>query len=272
VSAVQGDVVGRELPDPFLLPPPRVAPARPRLLSYVGRWGRARRWLRPETLRILDVGCSFGYGSAAIAMGGPPGRVIVGVERDQGHLDRARVRFPWLRVIPGDANELPVADDIADAVLLLDVIEHIAEPERTICQAARVLRPGGLLIVTVPHRGILRWLDALNLYASLRRRWPSLPPLEAATESEGGPHRHFTPDELARVLGSRFTVERVARTGLGTQELVSIAMIAAGVGLRAQFLVRMLMPVHLIIGTLDDLLPTGRLAYNLAVRARLTKS
>lgn len=268
MSAVQADLVGRELPDPFLLPPPCVAPRRPRLLSYAGRWGRARRWLRPESLRILDVGCSFGYGSAAIAMGGPPGRVVVGVERDEGHLERAHGRFPWLRIIPGDANDLPVADDTADAVLLLDVIEHIAEPERTIGQAARVLRPGGVLIVTVPHRGTLRWLDALNLYAGLCRCWPSLPPLEAATESEGGSHRHFTPDELARVLGPKFTVERVARTGLGTQELVSIAMIAAGVGLRAQFLVSMLMPLHLIVGTLDDLLPTGRLAYNLAVRAR----
>lgn len=189
------------------------------------------------------------------------------MERDPGLLEKARIRYPWLRVMPGDANELPVADAIADAVLLLDVVEHIARPERALSEAARVLRPGGVVIVTVPHRGLLRWLDALNLYAAARRRWPSLPALEATTEN-GGPHRHFTASELADLLGPAFAVDRVARTGLGTQELATIAMIVVGVGLRARFLVAALMPVHLILGTLDDLLPTGRLAYNLAVRAR----
>ena len=60
----------------------RRAPTRPRILSYVGRWGRARRWLPEDALRVLDIGCSFAYGSAAIQAGGPEGRVVVGVERD----------------------------------------------------------------------------------------------------------------------------------------------------------------------------------------------
>jgi hypothetical protein len=124
------------------------------------------------------------------------------------------------------------------------------------------------LIVSVPHRGALRWLDGLNLYATLRRGWPSLPALEPATDSEGGPHRHFTASELIGVIGPDFAVDRVARTGLGAQELVTIAMIVAGVALRAQFLVRALAPLHFAVGMLDDLLPTGPLAYNLAVRAR----
>jgi SAM-dependent methyltransferase len=224
--------------------------------------------LPPDALRILDVGCSFGYGTAAVAARGPAGREVVGVERDPDHLKKARVRYPWLRVMPGDANALPVADGSADAVLLLDVIEHIARPELALSEAARVVRPSGVVIVSVPHRGLLRWLDALNLYASARRRWPSLPPLEAATESGGGPHRHFTASELVDLLGPGFTVERVARTGLGAQELATIAMIVVGVGLRARFLVGGLLPVHLVLGTLDDVLPTGTLAYNLAVRAR----
>ena len=42
------------------------APTRPRLLSYVGRWGRARRWLPPEARVVADVGCASGYGTAAL--------------------------------------------------------------------------------------------------------------------------------------------------------------------------------------------------------------
>jgi len=36
--------------DPFATPPAAVAPVRPRLLSHVGRWGRARRWLPADAL------------------------------------------------------------------------------------------------------------------------------------------------------------------------------------------------------------------------------
>jgi SAM-dependent methyltransferase len=255
--------------DPFSLAPTAPPTRRPRLLSHIGRWGRARRWLPADALHVLDVGCSFGYGSAAIAAAGPPGRIVVGVERDSDHLARAARDFPWVRILDADATDLPLPDGCADAVILLDVIEHIAEPERVLSEARRVLGPRGTIIVTVPHAGLLGGLDALNLYAALRHRRPSLPPLEAATESDGGPHRHYQLSELRAALAPWFVVDRTSRTGLGLQELVTIAMIAARVGLRAHWLARALMPVHFIVSAVDYALPAGPLAYNLAVRARV---
>jgi SAM-dependent methyltransferase len=176
--------------------------------------------------------------------------------------------MPWLTILDGDAAELPIPDGCADAVVLLEVIEHVAEPERVLAEAHRVLRPEGTLIVTVPHRGPTRWLDALNLYAAMRRRRPSWPPLEASTESDGGAHRHFTADELGALLRPWFTLDRVARRGLGLQELVTILMIVIRVPLRSPWLVRPLMPLHLVAYIVDDTLPTGPLAYHLAVRGR----
>jgi SAM-dependent methyltransferase len=256
-----------EQPDPFALPAVPPPSRRPRLLSHLGRWGRARRWLPIDALRVLDVGCSYGYGSAAIAAAGPPARIVVGVERDPDHLARGARDFPWVRILDADATELPLPDACADAVILLDVIEHIANPQLVLAEARRVLRPHGAIIVTVPHAGLLGGLDALNLYAALRRRWPSLPSLEAATESDGGPHRHYRLSELKTALAPWFVVDRASRTGLGLQELVTIAMIAARVGLCAPWLARGLMPLHLIVSVVDDALPAGPLAYNLAVRA-----
>lgn len=258
--------------DPFGLSPGAPVPRRPRVLSYVGRWGRARRWLPDEALRVLDIGCSFAYGSAAIQAGGPEGRIVVGVERDRDHLQGARARFPWITVLDGDATELPVPDGVADAVTMLDIVEHVDRPEAAIAEARRVLRDGGVFVVSVPHRGLLHRLDALNVYEAMRRRRPQWPPLEEATESGGGGHRHFRLSELEALLRPHFEVNRVARTGLGLQELVYLASLLLRIPLRAQRVTRALLPLHLATYLLDDLLPLGRFGYHLTVRARALSS
>jgi SAM-dependent methyltransferase len=252
--------------DPFAIHPGTPIPSRPRLLSHVGRWGRARRWLPDGARRILDVGCAFGYGSVAVAAAGPPDRVAVGVECDPGHLKRGRELYPWLTILEGDATSLPVPDGCADAVLLLDILEHLDEPKRAVAEAHRVLRPGGVVIVSVPHHGPQHRLDSLNLYQALRRHRPSWPPLEPATDSAGGVHRHLTVSEMRRLLSPHFEVDRVRRTGVGLHELLYFAGLVWRVPRRTECVGRVALTLHLLFYLLDDLVPSGPLGYHLAVR------
>jgi SAM-dependent methyltransferase len=253
--------------DPFTIPVSSDRPGRRRLASYVGRTGRAQRWLPSDAHRVLDVGCSTGYGTAGVAVARPSSRVV-GIESDPDHLAEAWTRFPWLTILEGDATTLPLADDSVDAVLLLDVVEHVAEPERALAEAHRVLRPGGVLVLSVPHRGLLSRLDALNVYASLRRRRPSWPPLEAATESGGAAHRHFAKDELERLLDPWFDLERVTRTGLGLAEIIQIIRLLIRAADRAPRTRQALAWLYLLAYLAEDPFPFGPLAYHLTVRAR----
>jgi SAM-dependent methyltransferase len=242
---------------------------RRRLLSHAGRWGRARRWLPDDARRVLDVGSAFGYGTAALAAPHHGERRVVGVERDPQHVRDAVRRFPWLPVLQGDAADLPFADAAVDAVVLLDVLEHVPDPVAVVTEIHRVLRPGGSLILSVPHRGLLGRLDSLNVYPALQRRRPSWLPLDPADDCDGGMHRHYTADELVALLGPRYVVERIARTGLGITELFHVAILIAFKGvLRWPAAYRALLPVHLAIYLVDDLMPVGRAAYYLTLRAR----
>ena len=248
---------------------PGVSPPRPRPLSYLARWGRTRQWLPRSVRRTIDVGCAFGYGTAALIGYGSSARSVVGVEYDGGLVRLAAQRFPWVPVIQADAGRLPFQDGDVDAIVMLDVLEHLADPAAVLAEIHRVLRPGGYLVLSVPHQGVLAPLDANNVYTALRRRWPSWPELEATDRSATDLHRHFSLKEVHELLGGRFRVDRVARTGLGIAEVIHLFILLvfrAWLPWRGAYLV--LRQLHFVTYLLEDFVQTGKFGYHLTLRAR----
>ena len=54
------------------------------------------------------------------------------------------------KVLPADATKLPFRNKVFDAVAFLDVLEHIEKDSKAIKEARRVLKPGGVVVITVP--------------------------------------------------------------------------------------------------------------------------
>src|SRR5262245_40133096 len=133
----------------------RALPARPgRLLAALGCGPvEGLRWLAP----VVGAG----------------GR-IVGVDREAIH---ARASNGSLACVIGTVEALPLARGIFDAVVALDVLEHLDDDASALREATGLLRPGGLLVVTVPASPRL-W-GAQDVVNQHRRRYTRATLLDA---------------------------------------------------------------------------------------------
>ena len=98
---------------------------------------------------VLEAGCGEGYGADLLAGGA---RRVLGLDYDEATARHARARYPRVDVARANLVALPVRDGACDAVVSLQVVEHLWEQERFLCECRRVLRAGGELLVSTPNR------------------------------------------------------------------------------------------------------------------------
>ena len=150
--------------------PVRLAWIRDRLLARFGRDGASPRPL--EGLRILDIGCGGGLVSEPMARLGAD---VVGVDASHRNVEVARIHAAQgglaIDYRQGTAEDLLAAGERFDAVLSLEVVEHVADPAAFLGACAGLVAPGGALFVATINRTpqafvlaivgaeyVLRWL------------------------------------------------------------------------------------------------------------------
>ena len=98
---------------------------------------------------VLEAGFGEGYGADLLA---GVARGVTGVDYDESAVAHARARYPRVTVLAGNLAALPLPDDSVDAVVNFQVIEHLWDQSQFVAECARVLRPGGRLLMSTPNR------------------------------------------------------------------------------------------------------------------------
>jgi SAM-dependent methyltransferase len=144
--------IGRYYPEDYI-PFQRAIEDEPHLWRRLDRrYGRYRRCVAVHQAaggvgRLLDVGCATGIFLDGMRQFGWQ---VQGVEPTWSAVEYARRRFD-LDVFHGRLEEARFPAQRFDAITLWDVLEHVHEPRPLLAEIVRLLRPGGLLVISLPN-------------------------------------------------------------------------------------------------------------------------
>ena len=91
---------------------------------------------------VLEAGCGEGYGADC----------VIGLDYDESAVEHVKARYPRVSMLHGNLAELPLPDGDVDVVVNFQVIEHLWDQGQFVVECLRVLRPGGVLLMSTPNR------------------------------------------------------------------------------------------------------------------------
>ena len=125
--------------------------------AHIVRYALAAEWVRPGD-RVLDCACGLGYGSALLSARSA-GRQFIAVDIDEKAITYARDHFAeryGVEYVQSPGEQLGfVADQSIDTIVSFETIEHVPDYMQLLREFARVLKPDGRLIASVPNL----WVD-----------------------------------------------------------------------------------------------------------------
>ena len=185
----------------------------------------------PKTRSFLDYGCSDGKLLIALKKKIPKAK-IYGFDVDAEKTRYIKRNFPGIKIVASShKSRLILKNSTQEVVALLDVLEHVPDEKMVLSDIYRVLKPGGVLILSVPHKGLTEVFDAGNV----KFRFPGLHRflyervfgkkdyvknylgkelVGDVTWQESMWHKHYSLTELKKLFRTKFKIEKVYYFGL----------------------------------------------------------
>lgn len=155
-----------------------------------GRLDYFDRFIEWQDKAVLDLGCAGGFMAEALddrgarVTGIDPASEAIAAARD--HASGRSIQYDV-----GVGEALPYPDGSFDAVVCVDVLEHVQDLERVLAEVSRVLRPGGLFLFDTINRNPLARLATITVAEDILRLLP---------KGTHDPQMFIKPDELLSAL------------------------------------------------------------------------
>ena len=128
--------------------------------------------------KILDIGCGDGFFTETLAKYGD----VTATDFSEAGLKRASERLPAVKFFAHDLGQpFPLEADSFDAAWCSEVLEHLFAPAFTAGEVYRVLKPGGIFMITVPYHGLLKNIG-IALFAFEKHYNPEYPHIRFFTQ------------------------------------------------------------------------------------------
>lgn len=115
--------------------------------QHIERYLFAGKLLKPGST-VLDIACGVGYGSSHLSS---LGTHVIGADYDAATIAIAKEAYPNVIFRQADALQLPFDECAFDNVVSFETIEHVRDGRSFLDEMKRVLRPGGLAVLSTPN-------------------------------------------------------------------------------------------------------------------------
>lgn len=246
-----------------------------------GRNKKSISWFPDKIENLLDGGCSFGYGTKYYAK---YAKNTFGAEIDKTHYEVAKKRFKNIEFVNTALESTPFEDNFFDVVVLNDVLEHTNDKIQTLSELNRIMKKGGVLILSTPHKGLFQLLDPYNygyylkkhlkfiyipLYFLIRFLKTGKLPKDFNPE-HGVKHFHYNLKDYKNMLekssfGKDYEISDLFRSGLLLEPIYYNLERIFDIFLPIKIKNVVLKPFFWL-ASIEYWLPTGIFAYNIAAR------
>lgn len=118
-------------------------------IDHLHRYALANQYIDGKT--VLDIACGEGYGSHLMS---EKAAFVYGVDIDPGTIKNAQAKYKKANIAfqQGSTDAIPLEDHCIDVVVSYETIEHHDSHEQMLLEIKRVLKPGGLLLLSTPDK------------------------------------------------------------------------------------------------------------------------
>lgn len=121
------------------------------LKDHLVRYDFVKRFVGEKI--VADVGCGEGYGSNIIHAAGAAH--VIGIDNDEETISAARRKYHGIDFRVADATRTGLPDASVDVVTCFEAWHHLDQYQKFIPEMKRILKPGGLLICSVPNKHVI---------------------------------------------------------------------------------------------------------------------